>query len=45
MNRVFGHNSRIPTATREYDRSTDILVRFDHVGKPQANRNVRAPKT
>ena len=40
-----GRNSRFSTTVQEYDRSADILVRFDRVGKPQADRNVRAPIT
>ena len=40
-----GRNSRFPTTVPEYDRSADIFVRFDHVGKPQADKNVRAPIT
>ena len=42
---LIGRNSRFPTTVQEYDRSADILVRFDHVGKPQADKNVRAPIT
>ena len=30
---------------QEYERSADVLVRFDRVGKPQADKNVRAPIT
>jgi hypothetical protein len=30
---------------KEYDRSSDILVRFDRVSKLLADRNVRAPIT
>jgi hypothetical protein len=40
-----GRDSRFPTTVQEYDRSADILVRFDRVGKLQADRNVRAPIT
>ena len=29
---------------QEYDWSADILVRFDNVGKPRADKNVRAPE-
>jgi hypothetical protein len=41
--RDVGRNSRFPTTVQEYDRSADILVRFDRVGKLQADKNVRAP--
>jgi hypothetical protein len=40
-----GRDSRFPTTVQEYDRSADILVRFDRGGKLQADRNVRAPIT
>ena len=40
-----GRDSRFPTTVQEYERSADILVRFDRVGKLQAGRNVRAPIT
>jgi hypothetical protein len=40
-----GRNSRFPMTVQEYDRSADILVRSDHAGKPQADKNVRAPIT
>jgi len=40
-----GRNSRFPLTVREYDWSADILVRFDNVGKPRADKNVRAPIT
>ena len=40
-----GRNSRFPLTVQEYDWSADIPVRFDNVGKPRADKNVRAPIT